>query len=96
MVNCINYSTDATAKIILSKDSENIELSFENPGPIIKEDEKQFLFQHFFRGENSHGKRGFGLGLVFVHKIVLLHGGAVHYESRGNNLNLFTIAIPLR
>jgi signal transduction histidine kinase len=53
------------------------------------------LFQHFFRGDNSQGKRGFGLGLVLVNKIVQLHGGEIQYESPENALNKFTLFFPL-
>ena len=96
MVNCINYSRDKTARINIAKGDGKLKISFENNGPIIIEQEKQFLFQHFFRGENSVGHSGFGLGLVFVYKILRLHGGTVSYSSICDDLNVFTIVLPLR
>ncbi|MEO9217431.1 MAG: HAMP domain-containing sensor histidine kinase [Bacteroidia bacterium] len=95
MVNCIQYSHDKKAKITIKAKANLIEVAFENKGTIIGENEIQFLFEHFFRGENSKGKRGFGLGLVFVHKIITLHGGNVYYHSSNNTSNVFTISIPL-
>lgn len=96
MLNCIQYSDDKKAKIIIKNKPELIQISFENNGSIIAKEENQFLFQHFFRGANSKGKRGFGLGLVFVHKIIALHGGIVSYHSPNSTSNIFTISIHLR
>lgn len=95
MLNCIQYSDDKKARIIIGNKFETIEITFENNGVVIPKNENQFLFQHFFRGENSKGKRGFGLGLVFVQKILALHNGNVSYFAPNNNSNIFTISIPL-
>ncbi len=95
MLNCIQYSDDKKARITIGNKSEIIEITFENNGAVIPKNENQFLFQHFFRGENSKGKRGFGLGLVFVQKILALHNGDISYYTPNNNSNIFTISIPL-
>lgn len=95
MNNCIHYSHDRKAKITLSCQASDLEIHFENSGKVIADKEKPLLFQHFFRGQNSQGKRGFGLGLVFVYKIIALHGGVITYQTPQNDLNLFTIRLPL-
>ena len=94
MVNCAQYSNTNKAKIILSNEVDQLIIGFENKGPVISEAENQYLFQHFFRGESSKGKKGFGLGLVFVYKIMTLHGGHIIYSSRNNDINIFTISLP--
>jgi len=96
MVNCALYSNTNKAKIILSNDENRLIIGFENKGPVISEAENQYLFQHFFRGESSKGKKGFGLGLVFVQKIMTIHGGHVSYSSRNNDTNIFTITLPTK
>jgi signal transduction histidine kinase len=95
MVNCAQYSIDNRAKIRFTNGQDHLVIDFENRGPIISEAENQFLFQHFFRGESSKGKKGFGLGLVFIHKIMTLHGGQIRYSSNGNDTNIFTISLPI-
>lgn len=95
MLNSVQYSEDGKAKITIGGYTNRIEITFENNGSAITQDENQFIFQHFFRGENSKGKRGFGLGLVFVHKIISLHSGTVSYQSPNSTSNIFTISIPL-
>jgi len=96
MLNCILYSTNNNAKISVENIGSEIKISFENEGVSIQEKENQLMFKHFFRGENSVGKRGFGLGLVFIDKIITLHKGRVKYTNPHNNLNIFTVILPLR
>ncbi len=95
MHNCIQYSCDHKAKIRIGSGNGAIQVIFENKGAGISESENQFLFQHFFRGANSKGKRGFGLGLVFVYKILALHHGHIAYHTPVAGCNVFIIALPL-
>ncbi|WP_276131945.1 HAMP domain-containing sensor histidine kinase [Polluticoccus soli] len=95
MVNCIRYSSGNTANIMIAPHKTDLEVRFASHGPIISDNERQYLFRHFFRGHNSQGKPGFGLGLVFVNRIIELHGGSVSYLNDGTNANTFTITLPL-
>ncbi|AHM58455.1 integral membrane sensor signal transduction histidine kinase [Flammeovirgaceae bacterium 311] len=95
MINCMQYSNDNKAKIAIKTAPDKLQIDFTNNGAIISDKEHSFLFQHFFRGENSKGKRGFGLGLVFVHKILALHRGEISYVSETYNSNTFSISLPL-
>lgn len=96
MMNCIQYSSDRQARILIRSHTDTLQVDIVNEGAVIREKEKQYLFQHFFRGENSKGKRGFGLGLVFVHKILSLHNGRISYTTPGGHTNIFTVTLPLR
>ncbi len=96
MDNCVQYSDDGTAKISMMHKEGHVAIAFKNHGPAITDQENRFLFQHFFRGANSTGKRGFGLGLVFVYKIISLHHGAVNYQSLNGDWNVFEVLLPLR
>ncbi|MBX2965769.1 MAG: HAMP domain-containing histidine kinase [Cyclobacteriaceae bacterium] len=95
MLNSIHYSENDKAVIKISSGNGNLRLDFINTGKIISKTEEQYVFQHFFRGKNSAGKRGFGLGLVFVHKIITLHNGSVQYTNDSVSTNTFTISLPL-
>lgn len=95
MVNSIRYSNNGTARIIITPGDRQLQIAFTNYGPVITERERQFIFRHFFRGENSQGTRGFGLGLVFVYKIFTLHGGTIHYLNPSPGENTFLAELPL-
>lgn len=96
MLNSIYYSNNKEAKINIISKEDLLQIDFINEGPIITKEEEKYLFQHFFRGENSKGKSGFGLGLVFIYKIIRQHNGLVSYSTNGVNMNIFTITFPLR
>lgn len=96
LINCVNYSSDNRAKIYFKNQRGKLLIHFSNNGKNIAQEEIPFLFQHFFRGDNSLGKRGFGLGLVLVNKIIQLHGGQIEYDSPENSVNKFTLFFPLK
>ena len=94
--NCIAYSDDTTASIQLSSDSaDELSISFSNSGPTLTHKEQALLFDHFFRGKNSQGKVGFGLGLVLTKKIIHLTGGSIQYHICANKKNSFILCLPL-
>ena len=95
MINCIQYSDDYKAKINIIPRAKFLQLEFINKGPVINEDEKKYIYEHYFRGKNSQGKRGFGLGLVFIRKILRMHQGEVVYSNEDLISNKFTITLPL-
>lgn len=95
MLNCIRYSDNNTASIVLTPLPSGLNISFITTGATITENEQQFLFRHFFRGANSRNKPGFGLGLVLIDRIIRLHKGSISYSNNGTTVNTFTIALPL-
>jgi signal transduction histidine kinase len=94
LVNAIQYSHGSHASVLLGEEQGQLLIKIMNQGAVIQERERQFIFQHFFRGENSKGKRGFGLGLVLVNKILELHHGSIAYVSHYGQHNEFNITLP--
>lgn len=95
MLNCIHHGDSPRAEVSIGCGSTRVSLDFENSGPVVSPEEQPFMFQRFFRGANSQGRRGFGLGLVLAHKIITLHGGAIYYTTDGARLNRFSMELPL-
>ncbi len=90
--NCISYSNSSKAEVKIDCSIKNeLKIFIINTGKPVSEEEKKYLFTHFFRGENSWGKTGFGLGLVFTKKIINLYGGNIIYSNPSHNLNVFEI-----
>ncbi|MCE7055446.1 HAMP domain-containing histidine kinase [Algoriphagus sp. AGSA1] len=95
--NCLAYSNNETASIQISCNShKELSISFSNPGESLSSQEQELLFDHFFRGKNSQGKVGFGLGLVLTKKIIKLTGGTIRYLNHSTLENTFIVRIPLR
>lgn len=90
--NCIAYSNNKKAEIKIDVSQNNqLKISVLNFGKSVSEDEQKFLFTHFFRGENSLSKVGFGLGLVLTKNIIGLHNGKINYSNPAENVNVFDV-----
>lgn len=92
--NAIQYSTDNRVKVSIIADEKGITLHFDNAGKQLTSEEQGRLFIPFFRGQNSTNKKGYGLGLSIVQRIVSVHKGFIHYTPIHDNINRFTIYMP--
>jgi signal transduction histidine kinase len=90
--NAFQYSDDKNVSIIIEADRDFINIHFVNKGKVLAQSEQERLFIPFFRGENAMRKRGFGLGLSIVKRIILLHKGTVSYTVAADNENRFTVS----
>jgi signal transduction histidine kinase len=77
---------------------ENMEISVEDTGIGMKEEDMPKLFKEFSQIESSFNKNyeGTGLGLALSKKLVELHGGRIWAESDYGKGSRFTFVIPLR
>lgn len=64
-------------------------------GQGIPSEEHALIFEPLFRGADSHGIEGSGLGLALVKQIVDLHGGEIAIRSREGQGTIMTIILPL-
>jgi len=95
--NCISFSENRKGSIMLDGSTPDIlSIRISNTGTILTGEEEKYLFNHFFRGENSRNKTGFGLGLVLTRRILELHEAEIRYSAPAANLNVFEIRMPLR
>ncbi|EON76608.1 sensor histidine kinase [Lunatimonas lonarensis] len=95
MTNCIAFSENRQAEVVLTGNADRLNIHFTNKGKTLDEKDQKFLFQHFFRGSNSYGTKGFGLGLVLVQKIAALHRGEIIYVAKEPESNRFTLVFPV-
>ncbi|MCK9450637.1 MAG: HAMP domain-containing histidine kinase [Bacteroidales bacterium] len=96
MTNCVAYSNNSKAAIKLNCSSpEKLNISLSNSGNPVLKDEEKYLFNHFFRGENSRDKTGFGLGLVLTKRIIKLNSGTITYSNPSDDLNVFELQFLL-
>jgi signal transduction histidine kinase len=94
--NAIKYSPAAEPiDIALSARDDLAILSVKDRGLGIAEDERERIFEKFFRSSSADGVRGAGLGLFIVKRIVELHQGQVSVASRPGHGSTFTITLPI-
>lgn len=73
-----------------------VEIRVADRGPGIPPDEREYIFDPFFRGQRPQRDQihGTGLGLNLVKKIVEAHGGTIAVHNREGQGAEFIIRIP--
>jgi len=73
-----------------------LEISFRDTGIGICEEDREKIFQPYYRGKNVSLEEGKGLGLSFVKEVVDLHGGKILVQSEPNAGSIFSILLPVK
>ncbi|MDY7079863.1 MAG: GAF domain-containing protein [Chloroflexota bacterium] len=97
------YYTPEGGQVVVSTGREKMEgriwatVTVADTGLGIPEDELPYVFERFFRGDETRQMQvsGTGLGLAIVNEIVELHGGRVTVKSRVGDGTTFTVSLPL-
>ncbi len=95
--NAIGYS-DAGSEILVdvSGTESTLVIKVSDRGIGIPEQDKDLIFQQFYRARNAVAKKnvGTGLGLFISKSIVDGHGGRIWFESKENVGTTFFVQIP--
>jgi two-component system phosphate regulon sensor histidine kinase PhoR len=96
--NAIKYSNEQPKIAIRTEnDKKNMLISVSDNGVGMNRKHIKHIFNDFYRVStgNIHNQKGQGLGLVYVKKIVELHGGTVSVKSEPDKGTTFCMALPL-
>ncbi len=96
--NAIKYSPPGSKVSISSKElSDFVEVTIEDNGAGLTEQEQQQLFTKFFRGSAIPGDqtKGSGLGLYLSKYFIELHNGSVQATSKVGSGSKFMIQLPI-
>ncbi len=63
-------------------------------GPGIAPGDLPYVFDRFFRGENSRGRQGSGLGLAIVRQVAEQHGGSASASNAPDGGAVFRLRLP--
>lgn len=98
--NAIKYSPEGGhLGIDVDCDTENIIISFADDGPGIPEEEREHIFERFYRLDDSRARNtgGTGLGLAIAKEAVAAHGGSITVnEGKDGAGSVFTVTLPIR
>lgn len=95
--NAVQFSHDDVPVVVaLDVMADEVVLSVKDDGIGIAEEHLQDIFTRFYRIDEARTKRGIGLGLPIVQKIVAIHGGRIEVESAVGRGSVFRFVLPLR
>lgn len=95
--NAIKYNKEGGfVRLELSKVNGKLRLVVANSGPGITEDERERVFERFFRADaaRSRGVHGFGLGLSLARAVFEGHGGKLELEHADEEETRFVVTLP--
>ncbi|MDR0207504.1 MAG: HAMP domain-containing histidine kinase [Bacteroidales bacterium] len=97
--NGVKYTNDRPNIAIRTENNKkSLIISVTDCGIGISKKNLKYIFNDFFRVStgNIHDQKGQGLGLVYVKKIIDLHGGTINVSSEVNKGTTFSIALPIK
>ncbi|MEV4636431.1 PAS domain-containing sensor histidine kinase [Actinoplanes sp. NPDC049548] len=95
--NAVNYSPEGGAvEITLRTDGEIAELRITDDGIGTPTEERDHVFERFYRGSNvrHQGTHGHGLGLSLARTIVQLHGGSLRLTDHQPSGTTVIVRLP--
>jgi two-component system OmpR family sensor kinase len=85
---------DASVKIAVARDGGTALVRVADDGPGIAPEERERLFERFYRGAGAQSADGSGLGLAIVGEIVAAHGGAAEIVETPGGGATFVVRLP--
>lgn len=97
--NAVHHTPDGTRiQLSAEPDGEVVRLAVADSGPGIPRDDRQRVFERFYRVDKARARAaeegGTGLGLAIVKHLVGLHGGRVEVSDRDGGGTVVTVTLP--
>lgn len=93
MENAIKYGDGQSIHISFEDEEDCKLIHIKNSGCDLKEEELPNLFDSFYRGSNSHGVKGNGLGLYICKTLMRKMDGEVYAQIKGES---FVVTVVVR
>ena len=94
--NAVRYSSVGDPITIRTHhDGKYIHIEVEDNGIGISDDELTQIFKRFYRNDEAHSTRGFGLGLPIARRIARYHGGDVQVDTQLDQGSTFRLLLPV-
>jgi len=97
LTNSVKYSQiGGEIKVTASQTNNQILIAVTDNGVGITEEDINFIFADFYRGDNlPEGERSSGVGLTITKNIIEAHDGTIDVKSEIGKGSTFTIRLPL-
>lgn len=89
--NACKFSEDETAKVSFMVNDSSVKIKIEDNGIGLEESEKLLIFEPFYRANSTAEKKGHGIGLALVKKIIEFHEAKIELISEKNKGTTFIL-----
>jgi two-component system sensor histidine kinase KdpD len=95
--NAVKYSTvGSLITIALSENPDELILSVQNYGSVIRMEDRDRIFERFYRGlDHRHAAPGTGVGLSVARRVTEAHGGHIWVTSSADSGTTFHLSLPI-
>ncbi len=93
--NAVRYSPQAPqVEVSIVREDDVIAVRIEDRGVGVPEEERELVFERFYRGSNTASVPGSGIGLYVVKTLIDLHEGSVTVRRREGGGSRFEVRLP--
>jgi len=92
--NAQRYGTPPV-RVCIANHGDRVELEVSDRGPGIPAEERERIFEPFYRRKQPGPNSGAGLGLALVRQIARRHGGDARYESTAQTPSRFVVQLSV-
>ena len=92
--NAIRYGGGEPIRVAASEDAVHATVEVADRGPGIPDEERERIFERFYRGRGRGSEGGFGLGLAIGRELAERMGGTVTLADRPGGGTRFTLSLP--
>ena len=94
--NAIKYTPNGgQISVSLKREGSEAVFTVTDNGIGMSEEVKAHIFDRYYQADPPHTRKGIGLGLPIVHKILELCGGKIDVESRSGEGSTFRVHLPV-
>lgn len=95
--NAIKYAgSKVYIKLSFCKDDKSAyQVIFKNDGFIIPDEQKDFVFESFYRIKATTNHAGTGIGLTLSRSLAEMHGGTLMLKEPEDGMNVFLLQLPV-
>ncbi len=93
--NAAKYSPEGSEiELAAEADDSTVTVSVADRGSGVPQEQRERIFERFFRGQAAAGKPGVGLGLAICRAIAAAHGGRLWVDARAGGGSVFSFSLP--
>ena len=95
--NAFKYSSNQEVKLQIHVNDEEVQIKIIDKGVGIPDNEKQRIFDRFYRGKEieAEGYKGYGLGLSLTELVISKMNGKIAIEDNTPTGTIFIVTLPI-